>query len=79
MLFKYTSQYNQVMKELKLLLVPPTLKQTCTGCNCVCWKDGIYDVCIPYDTCLKCYNKLYGLDYCQKCIKYTKSAKKNLM
>lgn len=42
--------------------VPLQLKRTCTGCNCVCWMDGVNDKCIPYNTCLKCYK---SLEYCE--------------
>lgn len=37
---------------------PPTIRQTCTGYNCVCWKYGIENFCAEpkYNTCLICYN-----------------------
>jgi hypothetical protein len=47
---------------------PPQLYQTCTGCNCVCWKRNIRGICKEYDACLKCHEKLGGLDYCENCI-----------
>ncbi len=67
----HINNYNRVISELQMFFIPPppALKQTCTGYNCICWKDGIHNICIPYDTCLKCYQKLNGLDYCQKCVK----------
>ena len=36
----------------------PSIRQTCTGCNCVCWKYGIVKFCAEpkYNTCLICYN-----------------------
>jgi hypothetical protein len=46
------------MEESKNIQEIPQLKRSCTGYNCVCWQDGIYDKCIPYNTCLKCYKKL---------------------
>ena len=38
--------------------LPTSLKQTCTGFNCVCYRDGIVKKCIPYNRCLQCYRDL---------------------
>ncbi len=35
----------------------PSIKRTCTSCNCVCWMDGVKNFCIPYNACLKCYKE----------------------
>jgi hypothetical protein len=63
-------KFKEVMLELKLEYHIPIklhLIRTCTGCNCICWKSGIKGICIPYDTCLRCYKKIKGLKYCPVC------------
>ena len=63
-------KFKEVMLELKLeYYTPETLNliRTCTGFNCLCWKSGIKGICIPYDTCLRCYKELKGLKYCTIC------------
>ena len=64
--------FKKVMFDLKLNVLPsnpPVLVQTCSGYNCICWKRGIKGICIPYNTCLRCYRSLNNLGYCRKCDK----------
>jgi len=63
-------KFKEVMYDLRLnhyIPQPTLLVQTCTGYNCVCWRNGIKGICIPYHTCLRCYNDINGLNYCKKC------------
>ena len=59
---KFSIEFKKVMEDIKYYDVmtapkPSALKETCTGFNCVCWKDNLKG-CVVYDTCIKCYKEL---------------------
>lgn len=54
------------MFQLKLEYYIP---RSCSNYNCVCWYSGINGLCLTYDTCLRCYKRLNGLQYCPICDK----------
>jgi hypothetical protein len=53
--------FKKVMDEIEMNEVkipkPPTLKESCTGFSCVCWKYN-RKACTTYNICLKCRNIL---------------------
>jgi hypothetical protein len=64
-------KFKQVMLDIRWDYYIPgfPLIRSCSGCNCVCWDQGIHGICVQYDTCLRCYKRLRGLKYCPKCDK----------
>lgn len=61
--------HSELMENLVDHFLPTStfLIKTCTGCNCICWKEGVIGFCIPYNTCMICYQ--------DNCIRSTKDYK----
>ena len=59
--------YKNILEKDIFIPPPPSLVQSCTAFNCVCWKEDIRDKCIQYRKCLKCYNTLNHSNKCNIC------------
>ena len=46
-------RFKNVMNEIKIPEPPPTLKATCSGFYCICWKCNKKS-CTFYNRCIKC-------------------------